>query len=209
MTLVLRQVTRRVSGAEIVREKVLPTDVARIGRGADCEIRLPDLAVSLHHATLTLTGHGQVSVVSTGREPFGVDDRFVTRTDIDVSRAPRLTFGDHILTLSPGDGGRILINMAAAEPAEGESSSGVPAGGVIAKARIFGRRRIAWTLGLGIVALCLLWPLAAFYGHFKARIDPDQQWSSGPLSSAHAFLEDDCQACHQAGASDAGAVCPR
>ena len=115
MTLVLRQVTRRVSGAEIVREKVLPTDVARIGRGADCEIRLPDLAVSLHHATLTLTGHGQVSVVSTGREPFGVDDRFVTRTDIDVSRAPRLTFGDHILTLSPGDGGRILINMAAAE----------------------------------------------------------------------------------------------
>lgn len=197
MTLVLRQVTRRVSGAEIVREKVLPTDVARIGRGADCEIRLPDLAVSLHHATLSQTGPGQVSVASAGREPFGVDGRFVTRTDIDVSRAPRLTFGDHILTLSAGDGGRILINLAAAEPAEGESSSGVPAGGVISKARVFGRRRIAWTLGLGIVALCLLWPLAAFHGHLKARIDPDQQWSTGPLSSAHAFLEDDCQSCHQ------------
>ncbi len=197
MTLVLRQVTRRVSGAEIVREKVLPTDVARIGRGADCEIRLPDLAVSLHHATLTATGPGRVSVVSVGREPFGVDGRFVTQADIDVSRAPRLTFGDHILSLSLGDGGRILINLAAAEPAEGESTGGIPAGGVIPKARFFGRRRIAWILGLGIVALCLIWPLAAFYGHFKARIDPDQQWSSGPLSSAHAFLEDDCQACHQ------------
>lgn len=197
MTLVLRQITRRVSGAEIVREKVLPTDTARIGRGADCEIRLPDLAVSLHHATLTVTGPGRVSVVSAGREPFGVDGRFVSRTDIDVNRAPRLTFGDHILTLSMGDGGRIVINLAAAEPAEGESSSGVPAGGVIPKARIFGRRRIAWTLGLGIVALCLLWPLAAFHGHLKARIDPDQQWSAGPLSSAHAFLENDCQACHQ------------
>ncbi len=197
MTLVLRQVTRRVSGAEIVREKVLPTDTARIGRGADCEIRLPDLAVSLHHATLTATGHGRVSIVSSGREPFGVDGRFVTQADVDAGRAPRLTFGDHILTLSAGDGGRILINLALAEPAEGDASSGVPAGGVIPKARIFGRRRIAWTLGLGIVALCLIWPLMAFYGHFKARIDPDQQWSTGPLSQAHAFLEDDCQSCHQ------------
>jgi hypothetical protein len=197
MTLVLRQVTRRVSGAEIVREKVLPTDAARIGRGADCEIRLPDLAVSLHHATLTTTAPGRVSVVSVGREPFGVDGRFVSQADIDVSRAPRLTFGDHVLSLSMGDGGRILINLAAAEPAEGESAGGIPAGGVIPKARFFGRRRIAWTLGLGIVALCLIWPLAAFYGHFQARIDPDQQWSSGPLSSAHAFLEDNCQACHQ------------
>lgn len=197
MTLVLRQVTRRVSGAEIVREKVLPTDTARIGRGADCEIRLPDLAVSLHHATLTVTGPGRVRVVSAGREPFGVDGRFVSQTDIDISRAPRLTFGDHILDLSIGDGGRILINLSVAEPAEGAASAGVPAGGIIRKARIFGRRRIAWTLGLGIVALCLIWPLAAFYGHLKARIDPDAQWSSGPLSSAHAFLEDDCQSCHQ------------
>lgn len=197
MTLVLRQVTRRISGAEIVREKVLPSDTARIGRGADCEIRLPDLAVSLHHATLTATSPGRVSIVATGREPFGVDGRFVTQVDVEVSRSPRLTFGDHILTLSAGDGGKILINLAVAEPTEGESSGGVPAGGVIRKARIFGRRRIAWTLGLGIVALCLVWPLAAFYGHFKARIDPDHQWSSGPLSEAHAFLEDDCQACHQ------------
>lgn len=197
MTLVLRQVTRRVSGAEIVREKVLPSDTARIGRGADCEIRLPDLAVSLHHATLTATGPGRVSIVSTGREPFGVDGRFVTQADLDVSRSPRLTFGDHILTLSNGDSGQIQINLALAEPTEGEASSGVPAGSVIRKARIFGRRRIAWTLGLGIVALCLLWPLSAFYGHLSARIHPDQQWSSGPLSSAHAFLEDDCQACHQ------------
>ena len=30
------------------------------------------------------------------------------------------------------------------------------------------------------------------------RIHPDQQWSSGPLSKAHAFLEKDCQSCHQA-----------
>ena len=197
MTLVLRQVTRRASGAEIVREKILPADTARIGRGADCEIRLPDLAVSLHHATLTATGPDRVEVVSAGREPFSVDGRFVTEATLDVSRSPRLSFGDHILTLSPGDGGRVLINLAAAEPAEGDSTSGVPAGGVIPKARVFGRRRIAWTLGLGIVALCLLWPLAAFHGHLKARIDPDQQWSTGPLSSAHAFLEDDCQACHQ------------
>lgn len=197
MTFVLRQVTRRVSGAEIVRENVLATDEPRIGRGADCEIRLPDLAVSLHHATLSNAGPGRVAITAAGREPFGVDNRFVNHTVVDVARSPRLVFGHHVLTMMVGDGGRTVINLALAEPAEGDLTSGVEAGGVIPKARVFGRRRIAWTLGLGIAALCLLWPLAAFYGHVNARIKPDQQWSTGPLSSAHAFLEDDCQSCHE------------
>jgi len=197
MTFVLRQITRRVSGAEIVRENVLTTEAPRIGRGADCEIRLPDLAVSLHHATLTEAGSGKVEVTSAGREPFGVDGRFVNHIVVDVAKVPRLVFGDHVLTLSSGEGGRTLVTLTLAEPAEGDLISGVAAGGVIAKARVFGRRRIAWTLGLGIAALCLLWPLAAFYGHLNARIDADQQWSTGPLSTAHAFLEADCQSCHQ------------
>lgn len=197
MTFVLRQVTRRVSGAEIVRETVLATEAPRIGRGADCEIRLPDLAVSLHHATLSHAGPGRVEITSAGREPFGVEGRYVNHVIVEVSRTPRLAFGDHTLTLSAGDGGRTLVTLAVAEPAEGDLTSGVEAGGVIPKARIFGRRRVAWTLGLGIAALCLIWPLAAFYGHLNARINPDQQWSTGPLSSAHAFLEDDCQSCHK------------
>ena len=149
MTLVLRQVTRRVSGAEIVREKVLPTDVARIGRGADCEIRLPDLAVSLHHATLTATGPGRVSVVSVGREPFGVDGRFVTQADIDVSRAPRLTFGDHILSLSLAHGGRNLIHLPPAHPSERQSHVGIPAGGLITQAARFRRLTARRDLGGG------------------------------------------------------------
>jgi hypothetical protein len=65
------------------------------------------------------------------------------------------------------------------------------------KGVMFSRRRLAWTLGLAIVALCLIVPLAGV-GYLKhIHIHPDQQWSSGPLSTAHAFLEKDCQACHR------------
>ena len=62
-----------------------------------------------------------------------------------------LTAPDQPFAIGERDGLRQFVNMpanlnlAAAEPAEGESASGVPAGGVIPKARIFGRRRIAWT----------------------------------------------------------------
>ena len=197
MTFVLRQVTRRVSGAEIIREKALAAAEPRIGRGTDCEIGLPDLAVSLHHATLQMVGPGRVLIESAGSEPFGLDGRFLTRAEVDVAKGPRLLFGDHVLTLSPGDAGAVLINLARTEPTGADASRSGPAAGVTPPARVFGRRRMAWTLGLGILLLCLLWPLAAFYGHFQARIDPDRQWSSGPLSTAHAFLENDCQACHQ------------
>ncbi len=197
MTFILRQVSRRVSGAEIVREKALTAAEPRIGRGADCDIRLPDLAVSLHHATLRIVGPGRIAIEAAGREPFGLDGRFLTRVEVEVSRTPRLLFGDHVLTLSPGEAGAVLVNLARAEsPADAAVHDGSSAA-VTPPARVFGRRRMAWTLGLGILLLCLLWPLAAFYGHFQARIDPDRQWSSGPLSTAHAFLEDDCQACHQ------------
>ncbi len=197
MTFVLRQVTRRASGAEIVRERVLDAAEPRIGRGTDCDIRLPDLAVSLHHATLRMVGPGRVAIESAAREPFGLDGRFLTRAEVDVAKEPRLLFGDHVLTLSPGEAGAVLINLARTEPTTGDAYRSGPAAGVTPPAKVFGRRRMAWTFGLGILLLCLLWPLAAFYGHFQARIDPDRQWSSGPLSTAHAFLEDDCQACHQ------------
>jgi hypothetical protein len=65
------------------------------------------------------------------------------------------------------------------------------------KAVMFGRRRMAWTLALTILALCLVLPIAGLSLFSHLKIHPDQQWSTGPLSKAHAFLEKDCQACHQ------------
>ncbi len=72
MSIVLRQITKRATGGEIVRERELADGAVRIGRGADCEVRIPDLAVSLHHATLSLDS-GKVRIEAKGDQPLGGD----------------------------------------------------------------------------------------------------------------------------------------
>ncbi len=59
------------------------------------------------------------------------------------------------------------------------------------------KRRAAYILGVLVVVLCLVLPIGAFFAHQNTRIHLDRQWTSGPLSKAHAFLEKDCQTCHQ------------
>jgi hypothetical protein len=51
-------------------------------------------------------------------------------------------------------------------------------------------------LGAGIFLICLLVPLFLTGVLGPAKIHPDQQWSSGALTRAHAFLESDCKSCH-------------
>ena len=93
MTFVLRHISKRASGGEIVRERDLADGPLRIGRGADCEIRIADLAVSLHHATLSMDG-GKVRIDSAGDQPFGVDGKFVHSASVKPADNAVLTFGD-------------------------------------------------------------------------------------------------------------------
>ena len=67
MDLILRQITRRSGGGDIIRTKTLSTDEPVIGRGSDCDIRIPDLAVALRHAVLRPSGNGRVTVEEIGR----------------------------------------------------------------------------------------------------------------------------------------------
>ena len=86
------------------------------------------------------------------------------------------------------------------------------------EARIFslhgvmpGKRAMAWLLIAAVLAVFLAWPLLG--GRVPAPVAartatppvaahgfaPDQLWSSGPLSKAHASLSNRCGACHQKG----------
>jgi hypothetical protein len=195
MSFTLNQVTRRAGGGDIVRTRRLEAAEAIIGRGADCDIRLPDLAVSLRHALLRQTAPAEVSLEAIGREPFEVDGRFVTQARLVINVEHQLVFGGHRLTLAPGPvAGDIAVTVtgAASEAQGGEDEERI----FSIKDRVFGKRPMAWVLGLLILAVCIAWPIAGFLIHGDARIHADQQWTSGPLSRAHAFLGQNCQACH-------------
>ena len=190
----LRLVTQRAAGgAPIVRERKVASASLNIGRSAENDIVLADLAVDPRHARIRVTGPGQVLVETVGGLPFIVDGKSVTRAELNVASNPTLVFGDYTLSLGPGavdDEIAVAVTRVEADIPPNPSVFSL-------QATVFNRRRMAWVLGLGVLAACLIIPIF-FSGLFQgAKIRPDQQWSSGPLSQAHAFLESDCQACHQ------------
>ncbi len=191
-TITLRLITRQAGGGEIVRVRQVAGSEAMIGRAPDCDIHLPDLAVDMEHAVLRVTGQSRVSIEALGDEPFLVDGKPALRVELEVIRGHTVTFGEFDLLLGQGGEGDIAVTVKRREDDHQPTASLFSL-----KAAMFGRRRMAWTLGLLILALCLVLPFAGASYLSHLRIHPDQQWSTGPLSKAHAFLEKDCQACHQ------------
>jgi hypothetical protein len=188
----LRLITRQAGGGEIVRTRRIDGSQALIGRAPECDIQLPDLAVDMEQAVLRVTGQSRVSIDSLNGQPFLVDGKPALRVELEVVRGHTVTFGAFDLLLGQGGEGDISVTVMRREADHG------PAAGVFSlKAVMFGRRRMAWTLALTILALCLVAPIIGVSLFSHLRIHPDQQWSTGPLSKAHAFLEKDCQACHQ------------
>jgi hypothetical protein len=198
MSFTLLQVTQRAAGGEIVRTKRFDADEITIGRGADCELQLPDLAVSLRHARMARTGPGKVRVEALAGQSFESGGRFVSQANLNVADRPQLVFGNHILTLEPGaTADEVVVNVARAEAATAPSTLDEEVRTFSPQAVGLSKRAMAWTFGLLIVAVCLIWPITAFYGQLNPRIHADSQWESGHLSRVHAFLEKDCQACHK------------
>jgi hypothetical protein len=187
----LRMITRQAGGGEIVRTKRLEWDDASIGRAPESDIYLPDLSVDMEHALLKVTGEDRMSVESVSGRPFLVDGKQTTHADLDAGRGHTVTFGDYDLLIGEAGEDDIFVTVTRREDEHHPTVSLFSL-----RASLFGRRRMAWTLGLAVLALCLILPLAGRAWLQHTHIHPDQQWSTGPLSKAHAFLDKDCQACH-------------
>ena len=190
-SIILRLITRQAGGGEIVRTRQLGSQ-ALIGRGPGCDIHLPDLGVDTEHAMLRVTGQSRVIVESLTGEPFQINGKALLRVELEVARAPVVTFGTYDLLLGQGGEGEVSVTvLRRKQPHPPEPSL------FSLQTNMFSRRRAAWVTGLAILLLCLVLPLAGTAMLSHRQIHPDRQWSSGPLSKAHAFLEKDCQACHQ------------
>jgi len=196
----LRQTTPRVGGgAPILRTRPIAAAEPVVGRGADCDILLPDLAVSLRHARLRQTGPGRVEIQSLGELPIEVGGRFPRAAELALAGAPHVVIGSHVLTLTAGDGPDEVVVAVDRRPGLHGAPSAADEREVFAPSTVaLGKRRLAWALGLGILLVCLVLPVAGFFlGHGLPALHADRQWSSGPLSKAHAFLGARCQSCHQ------------
>ena len=201
MSFILRQIAKRVGAPDIVREKPLAAAEPVIGRGSDCDIQLTDLAVSLRHAVLRQSGAGRVIVESLGAENFEAGGKFVTSASLSLADTPVLGFGSHVLTLSAGEKDTVLVLATVRENAAAAVAADDQKRAFSLKYALYSQRRLAWITGLFILLACLTFPIALFVmnqnQHRTIAAAAQRQWSSGPLSPGHHFLEKNCQACHQ------------
>lgn len=199
MAFKLRTIEQTATGREIVREREIAAASLSIGRAAENDLHLPDLAVEPHHATMRELGGGRVSIKAAGTLGFTLDGVDTGEATIDSRVGSELGFGTYRITVSQENGSILLtvrqVENAATRSGDIERKLGFSLAGVLP-----GKRVMAWTLAGIIVLLFLALPIASHMlwdpQDKSATVIGDSSWSTGKLSLVHHKLEDRCEACH-------------
>lgn len=212
MKLLLVTLRKRAGSEEVSRrETLIDHDEVRIGRGVTMEISLPDLDVDFHHATVT-RADGELVVTAVSEGGLRVGRRKRTRVSLGAGEEARI--GRYRFRAEQGrDGADFVLVMEEEPPAADSRRFRVGGGRRRIEEVLPSRRKLSWALVLGMLGLFVAWPMAdvltreapsadAVVTDGMARTDvPDPSpmeiaWSSGPLSTSHAMIGNDCGACH-------------
>lgn len=210
----LINVTCNQRGLQASNEIRIAGDVIELGRGAACQIHLPDHRVSLLHATLKRSDDGTLRIEAEPDALISIDG-FVERAAV-LSPGTRVGIGPYLLTVKPVTDdfdATLLVEMPqshATGPSAPHSAS------VTLSALDISRRRYSLWLAIFILLALFLLPMLT-------RVSPElEKWQAtlpvaltellnpGPLSSGHSAFGTKCSACHQhAFQSVADAACAK
>jgi hypothetical protein len=205
MAFLIRTIDFTAAGREIIRDRVVEQASLSIGRAAENDIHLPDLAVEQHHVRIETRGDGTLDVAALGTLGFGLDGRVVTEGTIDPHTGGEIALGAARLAVSrEGDGTiAIIIRQVAADEGKGDTLRGFALASVLPS-----KRAMSWVFAGVIIILLLMVPVASFLARTPVKNDPegktpgqvvlDAAWTSGELSLRHHSLEDNCESCHVA-----------
>lgn len=207
MAFLLRTITLTADGREIVRDNRLEKPQLSLGRAAERDIHLPDLAVEPDHARIEQLDDRRILVRSVGTLGFTVDGRASKRTEIDSATGAELGFGGHRITVGREEGAITLTvrrEAALSDAAEEKDEATIFSLG----GKLPGKRPMAWLLSILVLALFLALPIISFATRAPQDnrkitqvastdgVRGDSAWSPGKLSDAHHGLEQNCTACH-------------
>lgn len=189
-------------------ERLMELDTLRLGRGSDQDVLLPDLRVALAHAELTarksLLG-GVARIEAKSKLPLWINGRQSSGDDLRLGDV--IEFGRHRLTLvKPRAGCDLALRLEERFAAQDERSHRRRTLRLSLEQLGFSRRRWAWGLFLAVLVPGLILPLLIAKQPATGEISRERTlptgpgfdilWNSGPLSSAHHVLQNDCKACH-------------
>ena len=192
----IRTVETTAQGRSIVRDRDFAGARITIGRAADNDLHLPDLALDPRHAAIERREDGQIAVEALQTLGFTLDGRQATQASIAPQTGGELRFGNYRIAVSQDSDGAVLLTVGQVEETEGptdEKSAFSLAG------KLPGKRVMSWLLALLVLAAFLAYPI---YSNLtrnpaaKETVKGDAAWTPGPLSLAHHQLEGKCESCH-------------
>lgn len=210
MKVILTTITRSPRGNPMRSTRLLEADQIRVGRGAECELRLADPRVPLHTRTIIL-----------GRNaPQMYDAVDLNAEATGVYRSQTLTPGTsfkigpfQLEVLEPGPDADFSITVELVQPLPGKSS--LSAKDIYEQARRapVSKRTASWVLFGIIITLFLLLPVLSFVQYQlpeansrqetqldqakrKMTLGADAAWSPGQIAIGHQPFANDCKLCH-------------
>ncbi|MCW3837381.1 cytochrome c3 family protein [Sphingomonas canadensis] len=203
MTFLIRTISFTADHREIVRETRVAADAVTIGRAAENDVALPDLAVEPQHARMTIHGR-RVQVSALSALGFEVDGRSQARADIDAGKGAEIGLGGHRITIGLAPDGAVTLTVRRVDAISDAEEEREEASAFSLAGKLPGRRLTAWLLVAAVLIGFLALPVWGYLqGERRAdhnrniySVDADASWSSGPLSAAHHALEKNCESCH-------------
>lgn len=201
MAFLIRTVALTADGREIVRDKRVEKAQISVGRAAERDIHLTDLAVEPDHARIEKLDDRRIVVRSVGTLGFAIDGRTSQKAEIDSAVGAELRFGGHRIAVAR-EGDAICLTVTREEAVSDASEDKDEAAIFSLSSKMPSKRTMAWVFSLAVLAIFLAVPIISFAmrpATDNRKIDEvllDSTWSAGALSSAHHGLEENCEACH-------------
>lgn len=210
MKVIVTTITRSPKGNPMRSSREINADQVRIGRGAECELRLADPRVPLHARTIFLGRHGA--------QLYEAFEQFTDASITGVHRPQNLRPGMSVRigpfqidVTEAHHGADLALSVELVQALPGKSS--ISAQEIYEQARRspVSRRALSWLLFAGILGFFLLLP-GFFQGGGSAPASRDARflqdlqgdagrlaqvaWNPGKLAAGHQPFAHDCKACH-------------
>jgi len=203
MAFLIRTIDFTAAGREIIRDREIEQSSLTIGRAAENDIHLPDLAVEQNHVRLDLGTDGTLAAEALGALGFGFEGRSVTSASIDPANGAEIALGSSLLKIARDDTGRVAITIRQAKSDEGKGDA---LRGFALASALPSKRAMSWIFATIILVTTLAIPIITHATRGVIPNDPkseqpgqtilDSSWSTGALSVKHHKLENNCEACH-------------
>lgn len=202
MAFLIRTITLTADGREIVRDRRVEKPQISVGRAAERDIHVQDLAVGPDHARIEQIDDRRVVVRAVGTLGFTVDGRVTQRAEIDAAVGAEISLGGHRITVGrDADAVTLTVQRDAAlsDAAEDKDEAAI----FSLAGKVPGKRPVAWMMAVIILVLLLAVPIVSFAlrplpddPRKPSHVVGNSVWSPGRLSTAHHALEKNCEACH-------------